>query len=277
MSIRKTILTAVFPLLWVGALAQGEFNPENPPDPLLKYKVTVAVSPAEAGYASGGGKYAEGAQVNISTSANYGYDFQYWTLNGEQYANTPQLNYEMTTQPANFVAVYKFNPISPADPVQDNYSFRLYLTNNAEDACTFNIVSGNKYQADQYVYVAATNISPGFVFQGWFLDGQKVSDATSFNYLMPYANTTLTARFVYDPAPPPDPEMAVEQNNVDQGRRGDLNEDGVVNISDAVLLINHYLNGTTGQLTMGVADVNNDGEINISDAVEIINRYLNNQ
>ena len=61
--------------------------------------------------------------------------------------------------------------------------------------------------------------------------------------------------------------MAVEQNNVDQGRRGDLNQDGVVNISDAVLLINHYLNGTTNQLTIGVADVNNDGEINISDPV----------
>lgn len=277
MSIRKTILTAVFPLLWVGALAQNEFNPENPPDPLLKYKVTVAVSPAEAGYASGGGKYAEGAEVHLSTSANYGYDFQYWTLNGEHYADTPQLNYVMTTQPANFVAVYSFNPVSPADPVQDTYLYRLYLTNNAEDACTFNIVSGNKYQADQYVYVAATNISPGFVFQGWFLDGQKVSDATAFNYLMPYVNTTLTARFVYDPAPPPDPEMAGDQDNVDQGRRGDLNEDGVVNISDAVLLINHYLNGTTGQLTIGVADVNNDGEINISDAVEIVNRYLNNQ
>jgi uncharacterized repeat protein (TIGR02543 family) len=277
MSIRKTILTAVFPLLWVGALAQEEYNPENPPDPSVPYKVTVAVSPSEAGYASGGGKYSEGAQVYISTSANYGYEFQHWTLNGEYYANTPQLNYVMTAQPANFVAVYSFNPISPSDPVQNNYSYRLYLTNNADDACTFNIVSGNKYQADQYVYVSAMNISPGFVFQGWFQDGQKISDVTSFNYLMPYTNVTLTARFVYDPEPPPDPEMAEEQNNVDQGRRGDLNGDGLVNISDAVLLINHYLNGTTDELTIGVADVNNDGEVNISDAVEIVNRYLNNQ
>ena len=37
------------------------------------------------------------------------------------------------------------------------------------------------------------------------------------------------------------------------------------------------LNGETGDMNPNVADVNNDGSIDVTDAVEILNIYLNNQ
>ena len=57
---------------------------------------------------------------------------------------------------------------------------------------------------------------------------------------------------------------------------GDVNEDGVVNVMDATMLIGAYLQGTTDQLNANIADVNRDGVINVMDATEIINIYLHN-
>lgn len=58
------------------------------------------------------------------------------------------------------------------------------------------------------------------------------------------------------------------------GLLGDVNGDGKVMVSDAVMLVNHYLYGTTSQLNKRTADANQDGKITIADAVAIINIYL---
>lgn len=55
---------------------------------------------------------------------------------------------------------------------------------------------------------------------------------------------------------------------------GDANSDGVVNTTDAVLVINYYL-GKTTEIDKKAADINLDGTINTTDAVGIINKYLN--
>lgn len=57
-------------------------------------------------------------------------------------------------------------------------------------------------------------------------------------------------------------------------QRGDVNGDGVVNTTDAVLVINYYL-GKSHTIDFNAADMNNDGSINTTDAVLIINKYLN--
>ena len=53
--------------------------------------------------------------------------------------------------------------------------------------------------------------------------------------------------------------------------QGDVNGDGTVNITDAILLINALTNNTTPPN----GDVNRDGEINITDAIKLINMILN--
>ena len=56
--------------------------------------------------------------------------------------------------------------------------------------------------------------------------------------------------------------------------RGDVNEDGAVNISDVTALINYLLNGNTDGINLDNANCNQDEIINISDVTALINRLL---
>ena len=52
---------------------------------------------------------------------------------------------------------------------------------------------------------------------------------------------------------------------------GDLNEDGVINIQDVILIVNLILNN---QFDIN-GDINNDGNIDVIDVVQIVNIILN--
>ena len=60
--------------------------------------------------------------------------------------------------------------------------------------------------------------------------------------------------------------------------KGDVNGDGVVNVSDATALINYLLNeGAAAPIVFDNADMNDDGLINVSDATILINQLLNSR
>ena len=56
------------------------------------------------------------------------------------------------------------------------------------------------------------------------------------------------------------------------GTLGDLNHDGVINVSDVTALINMILGTSAPQLD--IADMNGDGIINVSDVTALINIIL---
>ncbi|MBQ3362905.1 MAG: C10 family peptidase [Muribaculaceae bacterium] len=64
----------------------------------------------------------------------------------------------------------------------------------------------------------------------------------------------------------PDPDLV--------GLTGDVNDDKVLNIIDATLVINYLLNNDASQLNLTKADFNGDGSINITDAVMLIDNLL---
>ena len=57
---------------------------------------------------------------------------------------------------------------------------------------------------------------------------------------------------------------------------GDVNGDGVVNITDVIYLVNYIMQPESTTIILKAADVNIDGNINITDAVGIINIILGN-
>ena len=57
--------------------------------------------------------------------------------------------------------------------------------------------------------------------------------------------------------------------------RGDVNNDGAVNITDVTLLINSVLNDNMSNINTTAADVNGDGNINITDVTLLISYVLN--
>ena len=58
---------------------------------------------------------------------------------------------------------------------------------------------------------------------------------------------------------------------------GDINSDGMVDITDVVALVNYILNPSNGNFNMEAADFDNDRTISISDVVGLVNLILSNQ
>ena len=52
---------------------------------------------------------------------------------------------------------------------------------------------------------------------------------------------------------------------------GDVNDDGDVDIADAVCVVNHVVGKATPAFNAAAADVNSDGDVDIADAVRIVN------
>ena len=56
---------------------------------------------------------------------------------------------------------------------------------------------------------------------------------------------------------------------------GDVNNDGIVNVTDAIGIVNYVLKNVPSTFVEVAADVNGDGIINVTDAIGIINMILN--
>jgi hypothetical protein len=243
---RYSWIVSLLLLLVSGAALADDFNPANPPDPQRPpepvtpptlYQVTVSTNAGQ--YASGGGKYEEGKSVYINTSASAtGFEFKYWTKNGEQYSTNKSFYYTMEAADVSFVAVYVFNPTNPVNPVvpEDKplppQTYRLTLEANPTGVCSFNIASGQAYTEGQQIYLKAST-GQGFVFLGWYNGETKVSSTQSFYFTMPAVNTTLQARYVFDPdnpANPSEPEPEAPDPEIDNTERYTLTfiVDGVV-------------------------------------------------
>ena len=235
-------------LLFVGSMqAQDGFgDPPEPQVPVFYYPLTMTCDPDVAGTVAGKGNYAPGTTKTLSTSAKSGYTFSHWTLNGETISQPASFSYTTVAGPMVFVAHYNLDPIDPAEPTM-NVKSRLYLTSEPEGVCTFNRTSGAFVQADQYVAVNVTNCDQWYEFTGWYNGSEDPDDPAS------------------------------QGGNIQTLDTGDANGDGSVDVTDAVAVINAYLNGDSSSINVGVADVNHDNVIDITDAVAIINLYLNNQ
>lgn len=71
--------------------------------------------------------------------------------------------------------------------------------------------------------------------------------------------------------------LAGESCNVfclEEQLQGDVNGDGIVNVSDVSSLINYLLAGCTTSFHIENADMNHDGSVNIGDVSVLINRLL---
>ena len=262
---KRIVLTVLVALLCgATAWAQGDYNPTNPPDPQMLFKVVARAT--DGHYTSGSGSYTVGTQVTINTSANgTGFDFKHWTKNGEVYTTSKSFTYTVEAMNVNFVAVYEFNPTNPQDPQTPN-EYRLYLVPDPEGACSFSRTSGAKCEGGTTPTVTAY-ASQGFVFQGWYNGDEKIGENATLNtFTMPKANTTLTARYVFSPTSPDDPESSFAL--------GDVNKDRDLNVTDVIGLINFIMN-PDGSTPILLYDTNKDGEVNVTDIIRLVNKIMN--
>ena len=261
-------------LCWgsISTFAQtGGFDPVNPPEPMLQYKVTVNSTPNNVAYTSGGGKYNGGTTITIGTSSrNTNYEFDHWLKDGVRIDEGASFSYVVEAKNVVFTAVYRFNPTSPPEPTVSN-KYRLYLVPSPQGICSFNMTSGLKKEAGSRFQLRA-NGSQGFVFSGWYDGEELVSSQPSFYYTMPAREVTLTAKYTYNPDNPGEPEG--NQENVDNYLLGDVNNDGYINLTDADWVVKHFVGRTPDGFNHRAADVDEDGNINLTDARLIVNIFI---
>lgn len=253
-------------------LMADDYNPTNPAEPYLYNKLTMEAKPTAAvSSLSGAGYYKEGTVVTLySYRRSSIYTFSHWEKNGEWYSDAASPTYTMEDDAVTFTAVYDYTPSSPDEPeLHDN---RLYLVAEPLTACSFNRESGLSYKYEQTVSLTAY-ANTGYSFLGWYNGGTLMSESLSFSFNMPEGDMTLTARFEYNPTNPAEPESDGTQTDVQTTLTGDANGDGIVNVTDAVYLINVCL-GLTTDANTALCDVNSDGVVNVTDAVAIINICL---
>lgn len=253
------------------ALAQGDFNPDNPDEPqppVFYYALTAMCDPDGAGTTSGKGNYAPGTTVTVRTSARTGYTFLYWTLNGELYSTDMSFSYTTVEGFMDFVAHYQLTPDNPAEPYMDVKS-RLWLESVPEDICTFNRTSGAFVTADQPVTVSVTGTDQWYEFEGWYKDGVKVSSVSSFQYTPDYEDATLVAHFeeiTFNPGNPDEPQLDYVVGDVDKnGQREIADVRAIVNIILGKDKVRPYL------YNHDAADVNNDGDVTLADVTALVN------
>ena len=201
-----TALMCVVPL----AHAQNGFDPNPPADPQFHYyyPITVTVSPANAGWASGGGEYEAGSNIWINTSASSGYAFSHWEKDGEIYSDARSFYFTTDDKKHSFVAVYEYSPTTPADP-DNTYEpkKRLYLTCNST-GCSFNLTSGEKRLVGKNIGIQAY-INNGYKINGWYEGDSLVATTSGFTYMMPDHDVTLRLDIEYAPSLPDDPVQDV--------------------------------------------------------------------
>lgn len=265
----KYLTTLLLALAGQLQLAAQDFDPTNPAEPYLYSKLTVTAQPTDAvSSLSGAGYYKEGTVVTLRSYArSSAYTFSHWEKNGEWYSDVAQPTYTMENDAVTFTAVYTYTPSSPDEPWNDDN--RLYLVAEPLTACSFNIASGQSYTYEQTVALRAT-ANTGYTFLGWYNGGTLMSENLSFSFNMPDNDLTLTARFEYNPTNPAEPEGDGSQTNVQTTPTGDADGDGVVDVADAVRVINLCLTGDYD----AKADADGDGVVDVADAVAVINICL---
>ncbi|MBR0049256.1 MAG: BspA family leucine-rich repeat surface protein [Prevotella sp.] len=226
---KRFLSTMIVLLATIVASAQnGTLDPTNPPEPSVKYRLTVKAQPAEGATTSGSGEYAEGTSVTVKATAKTNYVLKYWTKNGVQQSQTSaSFKVTMPAEDVEYVAVFEYqkpdyNPTNPAEPQVITPEFPLYLVASPVGSGTFNRTSGTKTKESTTLTLKATPAT-GYQFAGWFsATGEQLSSNASFSYTMPGQATTLTARFIYSPNSPTEPSGS---------------QTGVDNAADAVTIV----------------------------------------
>lgn len=241
----------------------AQFNPSNPAEPYIYYKVSVTAEPADVAYTSGTGQYISGKTVTINTSArNSSYVFQYWTVDGEVYSTERSFSYTVDNKDIKFVAHYKLSPPNPSEPFAKSMR-RLYLEVEPSSAGSLSASSGQKVEVGKTVSLREY-ANAGYKFVGWYDGDSLLCSDQSFSYQMPDREVTLRAMFKYSPSNPGEPTKFYST------LIGDANNDNKLTAEDVLAVLDYMAGVQNVEFNEVCADANRDGKIDIADCTMIL-------
>lgn len=168
------------------------------------YTVSVSASPSAGGTVSGGGTYTYGQSCTVHATANNGYTFTNWTVNGSQVSTNANYTFTVTGN-RTLVAHFTTQSQAPIGAINGKFSVsasqRVYFSqgNLQYRAST----TQWRFATNQYDYIgnANSNISPNY--SGWIdLFGWGTSGWNPGNtYYSPWDSNGLCADCYGPPGP----------------------------------------------------------------------------
>jgi hypothetical protein len=156
-------------------------------------------------------------------------------------------------------------------PPTDLSGKSLILSLNATDGSALQTyISGANTQAGKVYPVSIGQENYFKVSSARTTDDDNQEEVLSLPADLEENKTTaqITTATAYAPDFTPDNE-----NKMKPFLLGDVNFDGTVDVTDVVIVVNHFQSETTDELDFNVADINGDGMIDVTDVVGIVNIY----
>lgn len=181
------------------------YDPTNPPEPDVKYRVSTGAAPSNGGWTSPGNDFrVSGEQVTVCAYEHSDYTFACWMDGDREVSREREYTFTMPAHQVTLVAFYEYTPQSPAEP-DSRFRVRVYVS-PAEAGWvseqSFLLAEGETREV--YAYN-----NQNYTFTGWKLDGEimQSGNVNPLNVTMPSPGKRLeyTAVFAYTPQSPTEP------------------------------------------------------------------------
>ncbi|MGG7213893.1 InlB B-repeat-containing protein [Clostridium nigeriense] len=173
--------------------------------PVVEYKVQVESNNGNAGIVTGGGNILQGKEALVTATANEGYEFVNWTIEGEEVSR--ESSYKFTvSEDVTLVANFKEKEV----PVVE-YKVQVESNNSNAGVVTG---GGNILQGKETLVTATAN--EGYEFVNWTIEGEEVSRESSYKFTVS-EDVTLVANFKEKEVPVVECKVQVESNNSNAG------------------------------------------------------------
>lgn len=206
----KRVLTCL--LLWLTSFSLwAQYNPSNPPEPGQYYTLSLRVTPTGGGTVSPSSTTTQqgGNFVRLRATASTDFQFVAWAENGVILSQDAQFDYQMPERNVTLTAHFDYTPSNPSEPATPDipqYS-RVYASCVPADGGSFSgVTNGNKYVQGNTLSLSA-RASTNFDFAYWTEEGEIISTAASFKYVVKTYDTHLQAHFNYNPSNPSEPPL----------------------------------------------------------------------
>lgn len=184
-------------------VARGQdFNPDSPPEPGARYKLTVKAQPAEAATVSGGGLYAVNANVSVKAVArNANWRFKNWTdAEGKVVSTSSSFTHRKLNSAETLTANYEYQKTSRLTIAYDPSSIRASEVKEYAVGVT-------------YSYTASTYSD--YTFVNWTTsDGTVISTNRTVSYTVTENDETITAHYRFTPGSPAEPNETKPKHKV---------------------------------------------------------------
>lgn len=200
--IKSRYILTLFAML-LSMVARGQdFNPDSPPEPGARYKLTVKAQPAEAATVSGGGLYVVNANVSVKAVAkSSNWRFKNWTnAEGEVVSTSSSFTHRKLNSAETLTANYEYQKTSRLTIAYDPSSIKTSEVKEYAVGVT-------------YSYTASTYSD--YTFVNWTTsDGTVISTNRAVSYTVTENDETITAHYRYTPGSPAEPNETKPKHKV---------------------------------------------------------------